>query len=109
MEVDFKHEGDIDFDDDLFKVFKNLFRSVKQKPTNFNDLKKMYVGIIKNITVNELIVSKRNHERTDGKRGEYEYSLNKDLIKRHLDLNKLKNRDSLGFHDALESLMEVKV
>jgi len=105
LEVDFKHEGAIDFDDDLFKVFKQLFRSAKQKPTNYGDLRKMYVGIIKNITVNDIVVSKRVNERKEGKRREYVYSVNKELLKQHLELNNLKNKTSVGFHDALKTLV----
>jgi len=86
-------------------VFKNLFRSVKEKPTNYNELRKMYITIIKNITVNDIVISKRIHERAEGKRGEYEYSLNKKLIKQHLELNNLKNKGSLGFHDGLRDLI----
>jgi hypothetical protein len=104
LEVDFKHEGYIEFDDDLFKVFKNLFRSVKQKPKNYNELRKMYIGIIKSITINEIIISKRINERTD-KRGEYEHKLNKELIKKHLDLNQLKNKTGSGFHEDFKEFM----
>ena len=104
LEVDFKHEGYIEFDDDLFKVFKNLFRSVKQKPKNYNELRKLYIGIIKSITINEIIISKRINERTD-KRGEYEHKLNKELIKKHLDLNQLKNKTGSGFHEDFKEFM----
>jgi hypothetical protein len=105
LEVDFKHEGNIDFDDDLFKVFKNLFRSVKQKPTNYSELRQLYIGIIKNITVNDIVESKRINGRAEGKRGEYRYTLNKDLINKHLELNQIKNKDSHGFHEDLKGLM----
>jgi hypothetical protein len=64
----------------------------------------LYIGIIKSITINEIIISKRINERTD-KRGEYEHKLNKELIKKHLDLNQLKNKTGSGFHEDFKEFI----
>jgi hypothetical protein len=69
----------VELDNQEFNIYKKIFRSTKDKPTNYNELKRFYVGIIKNICGPfKIIKSKR--VMTNGKR-EYDYVLNTDLIK----------------------------
>ena len=77
-----------------------MFRASKQKPTTYKELKKLYVGIIKNITCADIISSKQIGKSKDGKRKDYAYTLDSSLIEYHLELNKYMNRNALHFHTA---------
>ena len=59
------------------------------QPTIKEDLFKMYISMIKNITCNDIIVSKQESKNKSRK---YTYKLNDDLIKHHVELDKYVNR-----------------
>jgi hypothetical protein len=109
LDVDFKNEGDITMTDEVFTLFKTLFRTQKKKPNNYKELKKLYVGIIKSITCNDIITSKRNKKRTGGNRDENDYKLDVDFIKLHLELNKYKNKNMTGFSTVFIDMFNIDV
>ena len=39
----------IDIKDDVFKYLQTVFRMEKNKPSNKNELQKVYIGILRNI------------------------------------------------------------
>ena len=78
LEVDSVKADNIDMSDATFKLFTTLFRTKKSKPTTHGELMKLYIGIIKHITCNDLIGSKQNRKRTGGRRNEIDYELNID-------------------------------
>lgn len=71
----------------MFDAFKTLFRTQKVKPTTYNELIKVYIGIIKHITTNDIIISKQVSTNKEGRRKQYDYTLNSKLIELHLNLN----------------------
>jgi hypothetical protein len=99
----------IDMSDTTFKLFTTLFRTKKSKPTTHGELMKLYVGIIKNITCNDIIGSKQNRKRTGGRRNEIDYQLNIDLIKLHLELNRYSNRTGKDFNPDIMEVLEKQV
>ena len=81
----------------FYKLIKTVFRTTKAKPTDKDELRKLYISIIKNITNNEIVITKRVNTRKEGKRGQYTYSLNHELINRYIELNKFTNLQSKHF------------
>ena len=70
---------------DMNNLFKKVFRTKMKTPNNWNDIKKLYVHIIKNITSHDIIKGFRcmkNNKR------EYQYTLNNDIIDKCINLNK---------------------
>ena len=100
LDVVTDRKGDIEMTDEMFTLFKSLFRTQKKKPTTFKELKQLYVGIIKHIASNDIISSKQDGKSKDGKRKEYSYSLDETLIKYHLELNKYINKNGKHFHSG---------
>jgi ferredoxin-fold anticodon binding domain-containing protein len=109
LDVDFKKQGEITMTDEVFTLFKSLFRTQKKKPTDYKELKKLYVGIIKSITRNEIITSKRNKKRTGGNRDENDYKIDNDFIIKHLELNKYKNKNMTGFSKVFIEMFNIDV
>jgi hypothetical protein len=111
LDVEFDKTGCIEMSDKMYCLFKTLFRSQKAKPTTYEELKQMYVGIIKSITCNEIINTSRNKSRTKSntKRDTTEYKLNNELIQYHIKLNKHNNKHGRNFHDAFVEMFKMKV
>ena len=108
LDVACDKEGDISMSDEMFNLLKTLFRTSKSKPTTYYELRKMYVGIIKHMTCNELVTAKQNKKRLEGKRDAIEYTLNKELIEYHLELNKYMNGKKC-FHDKFIEMFNIDV
>ena len=73
-------------DDKTHQLYQKVFRSKKEKPTNYKQLKQLYVGLIKNITSKDIINSKQLS--TKKKRNQYTYSFNIELVQQYLKLYK---------------------
>ena len=97
LDVEFEDIKDYEMDDVFYKLIKTVFRTTKAKPTNKDELRKLYISIIKNITNNEIVITKRINTRKEGKRGQYTYFLNNELINRYIELNKFTNLHSKHF------------
>lgn len=87
----------IKLDDNTYNYIKKLFRTTKKNPENYKDLIKLYVSMIKNIVSADLFTSERSKRKED--RDKVNYSLNKDLINYHLELNKYYNSNCRDFHN----------
>ena len=75
-----------------------MFRTVKSKPINYNELRQMYVGMIKNITCNDIINSKRGTTRGNQL---IVYELDNKIIQYHVALNKYTNSCGHNFDDVV--------
>jgi hypothetical protein len=91
LDVDFNKEESkfINMTDEMHHLFKKVFRTSIKQPTKWNDIKKLYIHIIKNITTHDIIkterITKDNNRR-------YKYELNKDIIAECVELNKYNSR-----------------
>jgi hypothetical protein len=48
LNVEFEGNDDkIEFDNEMWKMIKTLFRTEKGKPKNLNDVKKLYLSMLK--------------------------------------------------------------
>ena len=64
------NEGVEPMGNDLFKLIKKIFNSSKGVPGTRDDLKKLYISMIKHIATNDIITSSSEKEKDkDGKRG----------------------------------------
>jgi hypothetical protein len=106
FEVDYIYEGDIKMDDSQYKYIKNIFRITQKKPENYNELKKIYISMIRNITSNNLITSTQGTKKED--RNERYYKFNDDVIKYHLELNKYNNPDRLHFQEYFKNKYDIE-
>ena len=97
LDVGFEDKNNVEMDDVMHSLIRTVFRTTKTKPSNSDELRKLYISIIKNITNNNIITTTRINTRKEGKRGQYTYSLNKELIIRYLELNKFTNPQSKQF------------
>ena len=90
---------DIEMADEFYKQIKTVFKTTKGKPTNMNDLVKLYVGLIRNIAGGTLMKSKKLN--TKAQRDNIVYSLDLKVLHYHLELNSLKNKQMKDFIDVL--------
>jgi hypothetical protein len=109
LDVSFDKDGEITMTDEVFTLLRSVFKTQKSKPTNYKELKKLYVGIIKSITFNEIKTRKRVNVRSGGRRGEYDYIIDVDLIKYPLELNKYKNKNCHGFSSVYVDMFNIDV
>ena len=79
----------VDISDNQYKLISKIFRISRNKPTNKYTLMKLYVTMIKNVTSHDLIISKYGTSR---KTRDATYSINTDLIKHLIELNKYSNK-----------------
>jgi len=94
-----RNEEKIEMSDEEYNKMKIIFRSEKEKPKTYDDLKKIYVGLIKNITGNKLIELKRETKKNEEGKKNYNYSVNKKVLDYHLNLYLHKNKN----HNNLDS------
>ena len=94
LDLSYDKLAEITMTDDMFTQIKSAFRTQKRKPTNEYELIKLYVGAIKSITCNDIIITTRNKKKQEGKRDCYEFELNSKLIVYHLELNRFKDDNS---------------
>ena len=97
LEIDYTNEGEINMSDSEYKYIKNTFRISREKPENYKDLRKIYSTMIRHMTSNDLI---KTVQGTKGKdRKQILYSIDDDIVKYHLELNKYSNPDCKHFHN----------
>ena len=89
MDVEFKEEGVVVLSDKDYNFIKKVFRSERKKPKNRNELKKLYVSMIKHLN-GELVIGEKNKIR-EKNRDKKKYYLNKEKIKYYLELDKYNN------------------
>jgi len=88
-----------ELDDNQWQIINNVHRFDRKKPTNKQELLKLIVSLIRNITCNDIINSP---EREQIKYKQYnKYSINYDLIKFHLELYKYRDSSIMDFHEKI--------
>ena len=75
-------------DESLYKNVKYTFETKKSKPTNYTELKELYVFMLKQLSSKELILTKRSYKKENRK--EMTYRLDEAYIKYHIDLSTYK-------------------
>lgn len=106
FEVEYTQEGDITMDDNKYKYIKNIFRITQKKPENYNELKKIYISMLRNVTNNNLITSSQGTKKED--RNERYYKFNDDVILYHLELNKYNNPDKKHFQEYFKNKYDIE-
>ena len=86
---------EVDVEDSFWKLIKHVFRVTRAKPTTANEVKQLYVSIVKSATCKDLIKSKQLKTKKD--RGQTAYTLNEGHLKYHIELNGFKNKSCRGF------------
>jgi hypothetical protein len=86
VEFEGDDEGKIRLDNGLFKMIKTLFRTEKGKPKNLNEVKKLYLSMLKNETGVKFINAKKINSKKDKNVGKYVYSINDDIIEHNVNL-----------------------
>ena len=105
LEVGFK-VGDttIEMTDAVFKSSGYMFNKMtRDKPENRQELRAMYVGMIRNIS-GDII-----HSTRDTRTKDRIYTLNMERIEYHLALNKFKNPTIKEFHPDAVSKFDLKI
>jgi hypothetical protein len=93
-------KDDIKMDDEYYGYLKLLFRTEKKKPENFDQLKKLYVSMLRNITNVSFIDSVKN--KTKINRNCHKYVLNRLIIKNNINLDKCRNKELLNYEEAIK-------
>lgn len=106
LEVDFINEGDIEMNDEQYNYIKNIFRISQKKPETYEQLKRIYISMLRNITNNNLIQSKRGTKKEE--RNVRYYNINDDVIKYHLKLNEYSNPDKKYFNDFFKNKYDIE-
>lgn len=107
LDVDFAYEGSIEMDDKYYINLKNIFRISKPKPKDYEELRKFYVSMIKNVTTNDLIKSFQSKKKET--RDIRLYNINDEYIKDHLELNKFSNPNCKNFHEQFIEKFEIPI
>lgn len=97
LEIDYTNVGEIKMTDNEYKYIKNTFRITRDKPENYKDLRKIYSTMIRHMTSNDLIKTVQGTKGKDRKK--ILYSIDGNIVKYHLELNKYSNPDRKHFHN----------
>ena len=97
-------------DDPLYKTIKNLFRTKRPKPTTKQDLKQIYITMVKQVAGINIVKTKRSTKINEatGKK-DTNYLLDTDVIRHHLQLNKFKNPMCFDFLQEISDTYGLKV
>ncbi len=107
LQVDYKLFGDIHMDDNEYNYIKNIFRITREKPTNYGELRGVYIRMVRNISNNDLIKSERIMKKESRK--QTLCSIDDDYIQYHLDLNKYTNAECKHFNDLFVTKYNIPV
>ena len=80
----------IKLDENLFDTIKCTFQSKKQMPQTIKEYKYLYVMMLKNVTDIKFIESNRVKRRKASNFQEYIFSIDEDVIKYHISIDKIK-------------------
>ena len=105
LDVSFEDDGAITMKDNLYRTIKLLFKSKRSKPTTKQELKGMYIAMIKHIAGIDIIETTRSRKGR-GQEKERTYTLNYEMIRRHLELNQYKNPKQRDFLPIVYELLK---
>jgi len=95
--------------DNFFNLIKKVFKTTKNNPSNYLQLKKLIISMIRNITTSNIIITKKTFDRSKTKKNSIIYSFNDEFIQFHLKLNKYKNINSTDFHTHIIKKFNINV
>lgn len=109
LEVNYENEGNIHMTDAEYEYIKKLFRfrNTKDKPSTYDQLRSVYVNMIRHILPSNLIQSHRSKKKEN--RDKQCYTLNKKLLQYHLELNQYMNPNRVNFHNDIVDMFDIKV
>jgi hypothetical protein len=107
LEVDYTMFGDINMDDNEYRYIRNVFRITRDKPKTYNELRSIYISMIRNITTGDLITGKQSMKKETRK--QMLYSIDEKTIQHHLELNKFYNTDCTHFDDSFVTKYNIPV
>jgi hypothetical protein len=105
LQVDYNNNGPIEMMDDEYNYIKSIFRISKPKPANYDELKKIYVTMIKNVTTNDFIKTCKSMKKET--RNQRFYNINDEYIQFHLKLNNFSNIYNRHFHEVIKEKFEI--
>ena len=105
LDVSYEDNGPIRMEDNLYRTIKLLFKSKRGKPTTKQELKGMYIAMIKHIAGINIIETTRKRN-VKGKEKERTYKVNYETIRRHLTLNQYKNPKQTDFLPIVYDLLK---
>jgi hypothetical protein len=105
LQVDYDNNGPIEMNDDQYKYIKSIFRISKPKPKDYDELKKIYVTMIKNVTTNDFI--KSSYSKKKESRDQRIYNINNEYIQFHLKLNNFSNIYNRNFNEEIKNKFEI--
>ena len=105
LDVSFEDNGEITMEDKLHRTIKLLFKSKRGKPTTKQELKKIYIAMIKHIAGINIIETTRSR-KSKGQEKERTYKVNYETIRRHLTLNQYKNPKQTDFLPIVYDLLK---
>jgi hypothetical protein len=85
VEID-GNDDKIEFDNELWKMIKTLFRTEKGKPKNTDELKKLYLSMLKYITSVKFVIATKIKNKKDKNVDKYVHSLDDEVIQENVDL-----------------------
>ena len=94
-------------DDNEYNYIKNVFRITREKPTNYSQLRGVYISMVRNISNNDLITCTQSMKKE--KRKQMIYSIDDDYIQYHLDLNKYTNTECKHYHELFTTKYNIQV
>jgi hypothetical protein len=84
---------------ELFNNIKNTFDLQRGNPSDWNDFNKLYVKLIRTMSCNNIIISKKFKTKVD--RDKIIYFINDKLIQQHINLHKYKKNYLDSFLDDI--------
>jgi hypothetical protein len=81
------NDDKMEFDEGVYKMIKALFRTEKGKPKNLNDVKKLYLSMLKNVTGVMFINAKKINSKKNKNVGKYVHSLIEKVIRHNVKLD----------------------
>ena len=96
----------------MYTLFQKLFRSNKQnklKPTCYNDVRLMYIQMIKNIISKDIICSKQVRTGSKSTDKEFVYWMNKDKIDEYLEIYRMYDKCFNSFKPCFIEMFNVEV
>ena len=86
-------------DNELFLNIKKAYESQKHNPKTIQEIEQLYIVMIKHVTNKDFIITKRIWHNEN--RGSRVYAVSDEVIKYHIELHKLLNKQNKDYHDVI--------
>jgi len=99
-------ECQIKMDKKMYEELVKIFRTTKKYPETYKELLNLYIGLLKNVTGVKFIISQQ--ERS-GDTKKYIFTINKEILKHHLNLNKHVNTECKFIQKKILKFLNINV